>query len=116
MGIALLAWGRFFGPHGERVTVPAPVDGGGAPWLLDFLARHARTLRDVGFTALELPPTSKAQGGAGRGYDGYGVFNPRDIGSEVSYQHCRPPRVTIADALDGSAFSIDITYLAPQDI
>lgn len=38
MGVALLAWGRFFGPHGERVTVPAPVDGRGAPWLLDFLA------------------------------------------------------------------------------
>lgn len=38
MGVALLAWGRFFGLHGERVTVPAPVDGRGAPWLLDFLA------------------------------------------------------------------------------
>ena len=44
MGVALLAWGRFFGPHGERVTVPAPVDGRGAPWLLDFLTSHVRAL------------------------------------------------------------------------
>jgi hypothetical protein len=82
MGVALLAWGRFFGPHGERVTVPAPVDGRGAPWLLDFLATHVRALRNVGFTAIQLPPTSKAQGGAGPGCDGYGVFDPRDIGSK----------------------------------
>ncbi|MBR1092117.1 DUF1939 domain-containing protein [Bradyrhizobium manausense] len=82
MGVALLAWGRFFGPHGERVTVPAPVDGRGAPWLLDFLASHLRALRNVGFTAIQLPPTSKAQGGAGPGCDGYGVFDPRDIGSK----------------------------------
>lgn len=32
--------GTFFGPRGNRVTVPAPVDGTGAPWLLDFLAEH----------------------------------------------------------------------------
>ncbi len=113
MGVALLAWGRFCGPQGERV-VPAPVDGDGAGWLLDFVARHARTLRDVGFTALELPPASKAQEGAGRGCDRYGVFDPCDI--KLSYQHCRPPRVTITDALDGSAFSIDVTCRASQVI
>ena len=82
MGVALLAWGRFFGPHGECVTVPAPVDGRGAPWLRDVLATHVRALRNAGFTAIQLRPTSKAQGGVGPGCDDYGVFDPRDIGSK----------------------------------
>lgn len=73
MGVALLAWGRFFGPHGECVTVPAPVDGRGAPWLLDFLATHVRALRNVGFTAIQLPPTS-AIAGARRG-----IFDRRHL-------------------------------------
>jgi hypothetical protein len=59
MGVALLASGRVFAPHGEGVTVPAPADGVGMAWLLHCLARHAR---NRGFTALQLP--SKADGGA----------------------------------------------------
>jgi alpha-amylase len=82
VGVALIAWGRFFDPRGNRVTVPAPVDGTGTPWLLDFLAEHALPLRQAGFTAIQLPPTSKAQGGAAAGCDGYGVFDPRDLGSK----------------------------------
>ena len=82
MGVALIAWGRFFDETGNRVTVPAPTTTPGAPWLLDFLAKQAIALRRAGFTAIQLPPTSKAQGGAGAGCDGYGVFDPRDLGSK----------------------------------
>ena len=74
MGVALIAWGRFLDGRGNRVTVPAPSTDPGAVWLLDFLARHAFALRRAGFTAIQLPPTSKAQGGAGAGCDGYGVY------------------------------------------
>ncbi len=129
MGVALLAWGRFFGPHGERVTVPAPVDGRGAPWLLDFLTAHVRALHNVGFTAIQLPPTSKAQGGAGPGCDGYGVFDPRDIGGKnqqgsVATRYGTKASLPPDDLPDagrqlpehGAPFSIDVTYLAPQII
>src|SRR5215813_12471999 len=82
MGVALIAWGRFFDRAGNRITVPAPSTDPGASWLLEFLTRQALALRHVGFTAIQLPPTSKAQGGAGAGCDGYGVFDPRDLGSK----------------------------------
>jgi alpha-amylase len=82
MGVALIAWGRFFDGRGNRVTVPAPSTDPGAVWLLDFLARQALILRRAGFTAIQLPPTSKAQGGAGAGCDGYGLYDPRDLGSK----------------------------------
>jgi hypothetical protein len=64
MGVALVAWGRFFDGHGHRVTVPAPSTNPGVPWLLDFFTQHALALRQAGFTAIQLPPMSKAQGGA----------------------------------------------------
>ncbi|HEY2137940.1 MAG TPA: hypothetical protein VGH49_18790 [Xanthobacteraceae bacterium] len=82
MGVALVAWGRFFDPQGNRVTVPAPSTNAGAPWLYDFLSSHALTLRRAGFSAIQLPPTSKAEGGAGAGCDGYGLFDPRDLGAK----------------------------------
>jgi hypothetical protein len=56
MGVALIAWGQFFDPHGNRVTVRAPTTDAGAPWLFDVLARNARKLRKAGFS--QLPPTS----------------------------------------------------------
>ena len=59
MGVALLAWGRFFAPYREGITLPAPVDRAGIAWLLHLLARHAR---NRGFTALQFP--SKAGGAA----------------------------------------------------
>jgi alpha-amylase len=82
MGVALIAWGRFIDKDGNKVTVPAPSTTPGAPWLWDFLAKEASALRRVGFTALQLPPASKVQGGAGDGCDGYGVFDLRDLGSK----------------------------------
>ena len=98
MGVALIAWGRFLDRNGDRITVPAPSTTPGAPWLLDFLAGEARRLREVGFTAIQLPPVSKAQGGAGSGCDGYGVFDVRDIGSKPQ-QGSTPTRYGSADSL-----------------
>jgi len=98
MGVALMAWGRFFDRHGNRVTVPAPSTDPGTPWLLDFLAGHALALRQAGFTAIQLPPTSKAQGGAGAGCDGYGVFDPRDLGGK-NQQGSLPTRYGSKEAL-----------------
>ena len=40
MGVALIAWGRFFDRHGNRITVPVPSTEPGVPWLLDFLSHH----------------------------------------------------------------------------
>jgi len=98
MGVALIAWGRFFDRHGNRITVPAPSTEPGVPWLLDFLSHHALALRRAGFTAIQLPPTSKAQGGAGPGCDGYGLFDPRDLGSKPQ-QGSVPTRYGTKDAL-----------------
>src|SRR5438270_3164863 len=98
MGVALVAWGRFLDKHGHKVTVPAPSTTPGAPWLWDFLAKEAAALRRAGFSALQLPPASKAQGGAGDGCDGYGVFDPRDLGSKPQ-QGSTPTRYGTREAL-----------------
>jgi alpha-amylase len=82
MGVALTGWGRFFDHDGNRVTVPAPPTESSSMWLFDLLSSKARMLREVGFTAIQLPPVSKAQGGAAPGCDGYGVMDPRDLGSK----------------------------------
>jgi alpha-amylase len=91
MGVALIAWGRFFAPDGAKITVPAPSTTPGAPWLLDFLAGEVGRLREVGFSAIQLPPVSKVQGGAGNGCDGYGVFDRRDLGNK-NQQGSEPTR------------------------
>src|SRR5580693_3142232 len=97
MGVALIAWGRFF--HGaDKVTVPAPNTDPGKPWLWDFIAKEAPALRRVGFTAVQTPPASKALGGAGRGCDGYGVFDLRDLGSKPQ-QGSTPTRYGTLDSL-----------------
>lgn len=98
MGVALIGWGRFIEPDGSRSTVPAPSTNPGYPWLWDFLASQATTLSQIGFTALQLPPASKAQGGAGPGCDGYGVFDPRDLGSK-DQQGSVPTRYGTVDSL-----------------
>ena len=98
MGVALVAWGRFFAHDGSRITVPAPSTTPGAPWLLDFLAGEVGELRKAGFSVIQLPPISKAQGGAGDGCDGYGVFDRRDIGSKAQ-QGSLPTRYGDADSL-----------------
>jgi alpha-amylase len=98
MGVALIAWGRFIAPDGARITVPAPSTTPGAPWLLDFLAGEMGRLSGVGFSAIQLPPVSKAQGGAGDGCDGYGVFDRRDLGSK-NQQGSLPSRYGTVDSL-----------------
>jgi alpha-amylase len=98
MGVALITWGRFFDKHGNRITVPAPSTTPGAPWLWDFLAMEVLALRRVGFSALQLPPASKVQGGAGDGCDGYGVFDPRDLGGKPQ-QGSTPTRYGSAESL-----------------
>jgi alpha-amylase len=97
MGVALIAWGRFV-VNGNRITVPAPPTDPGKPWLWDFLAAEASALRGVGFTAIQLPPASKVQGGAGAGCDGYGVFDPRDLGTKPQ-QGSTPTRYGTGDSL-----------------
>ena len=54
--------------------------------------------RQVGFTALQLPPTSKVQGKAGEGCDGYGLFDPRDLGGN-NQQSSIPTRYASRDSL-----------------
>lgn len=98
MGVAFISWGRFIDGQGQRITVPAPSTDRGAAWLLDFLAREALSLRQAGFTAVQLPPTSKAQGGAGVGCDGYGLFDPRDLGRK-NQQGSIPTRYGPKDSL-----------------
>lgn len=98
MGVALVTWGRFFDHSGQQITVPAPTTDPGAPWLWDWLAAEAAELQRVGFTALQLPPASKAQGGAGAGCDGYGVFDMRDLGSK-NQQGSVPTRYGTGESL-----------------
>jgi alpha-amylase len=98
MGVALIAWGRFFAANGAKITVPAPSTTPGVPWLLDFLAGEVDGLREVGFSAIQLPPVSKAQGGAGDGCDGYGVFDRRDLGTKHQ-QGSIPTRYGSVDSL-----------------
>ncbi len=98
MGVALIGWGRFVEPDGRRITVPAPSTTPGAPWLWDYLATQAAALRQAGFTALQLPPASKVQGGADDGCDGYGLFDPRDLGAKPQ-QGSTPTRYGTAEAL-----------------
>jgi alpha-amylase len=84
MGVAYYAHARFLDRHGNRVTVPAPVDPDtpGAPWWYDWIAINAAALRRAGFTAILYPPVCKTQSGAHDTADGYGVFDQYDIGSK----------------------------------
>jgi alpha-amylase len=82
MSVGLIGWGRFFDSKGNKVTVPAPVDNTGKPWLWDFLASQAPDLARAGFDIVNLPPVSKALGGTAPGTDGYGCFDPRDLGDK----------------------------------
>jgi alpha-amylase len=79
--IGLIAWGRFVDADGNKTTVPAPSTEKDAPWLVDYLRENAAAI-GAGFDVVQWPPTSKAQGGAGGGCDGYGVFDRRDLGTK----------------------------------
>ena len=98
MSVSLIGWGRFFDTAGNRITVPAPPTEQKSPWLWDFLAGDAHRLAQVGFNRIQLPPSSKAQGGAGSGCDGYGVYCPRDLGN-LDQQGSIPTRYGTVESL-----------------
>jgi len=98
MTVSLIGWGRFFDRVGNRVTVPAPSTNPGKPWLWDLLASEAANLAAAGFDRIQLPPASKAQGGDGAGCDGYGIYDPRDLGTK-NQQGSIPTRYGTADSL-----------------
>ena len=98
MTVSLIGWGRFFDKFGNKVTVPAPSTDPGKPWLWDLLAAEAQNLASVGFDRIQLPPASKAQGGDGAGCDGYGIYDPRDLGTK-NQQGSIPTRYGTADSL-----------------
>jgi alpha-amylase len=98
MTVSLIGWGRFFDRNGNRVTVPAPSTDPGKLWLWDLLASEAANLASVGFDRIQLPPASKAQGGDGAGCDGYGIYDPRDLGTK-DQQGSIPTRYGNADSL-----------------
>src|ERR1035437_456395 len=98
MTVSHIGWGRFFDKWGNKVTVPAPSTDPGKPWLWDLLAAEAQNLASVGFDRIQLPPASKAQGGDGAGCDGYGIYDPRDLGTK-NQQGSIPTRYGTADSL-----------------
>ena len=100
--------------------MPAPPTDPGAPWLWDFLAGEAGELARVGFRRLQLPPAGKAEGGAGPGCDGYGLYDPRDLGSKPQ-QGSTPTRYGTADALkrlvavaQSNGLSVDLDIVLHQ--
>lgn len=79
MAVGLIAWARFPGTSpGQRITVPAPTTDPGKPYLWDFLHTEAANLA-ASFDIVQLPPWSLAEGGAGAGCDGYGLFERRNL-------------------------------------
>lgn len=82
MSVGLIIWGRFLDKNGNKITVPAPPDETGKPWLWDFIAQQVSELAAAGFDTIQLPPASKAFGGTAPGTDGYGMFDPRDLGDK----------------------------------
>lgn len=82
MGV-MLETAYHVGVQGDYTSVPSPYDGDSTvPWFWDFLASEAASLAGAGITDVLLPPVTKAQGGAGKGCDGYGVFDVYDLGSK----------------------------------
>jgi alpha-amylase len=84
MGVAYHAHARFLDRHGNKITVPAPVDPQtpAAPWWYDWIAMNAAALRRAGFTAILYPPVCKTQSGHFNTGDGYGVYDQYDLGSK----------------------------------
>ncbi|MGB6687175.1 MAG: hypothetical protein WBE76_04970 [Terracidiphilus sp.] len=78
MAVGLIAWGRFLDDQGNKITVPAPSTDPGKPWLWDLLHSRAASIA-ASFDCVQLPPWSLAQGGAGAGCDGDGIFQRRNL-------------------------------------
>jgi alpha-amylase len=73
-----------FYKRGMYVALPCPADPKDGPnidWWWDHVAKHAQSLARAGFTAIWLPPITKAQQGVGETALGYSVFDDYDIGS-----------------------------------
>lgn len=73
-----------FYKRGMYVALPCPADphdGPATDWWWDHLAKQAHSLAEAGFTAIWLPPVTKAQQGIGEAALGYSVFDDYDIGS-----------------------------------
>jgi alpha-amylase len=109
MAVGLIGWGRFYKVDGKgnkildsngnpiKITVPAPPTDPGKPWLYDFVRENAA---DIGthMDVFQWPPVSKAQGGAGEGCDGYGVYCRRDLGT-APQQGSTPTRYGTLESL-----------------
>ena len=75
-----------FYKRGKYIAVPAPSDPHDAPvadWWWDHLAKNAAELAQAGFTAVWLPPVTKAAQGSEAAALGYSVFDDYDIGSKA---------------------------------
>jgi alpha-amylase len=109
MAVGLIGWGRFYkfdskgnkvlDPDGNpiKITVPAPSTNPGKPWLYDFVRQSSADI-GIHMDVFQWPPISKAQGGAGEGADGYGVFCRRDLGT-APQQGSTPTRYGTLESL-----------------
>jgi alpha-amylase len=97
MAIGIIGWGRFVKADGTRITVPAPPSDPGKPWLYDLIRERAADLGPL-VDVFQWPPVSKAQGGAGEGCDGYGVYCRRDLGT-MPQQGSTPTRYGTLESL-----------------
>lgn len=74
-----------FYKRGMYVAVPCPTDPHdpeGVDWWWDHLAKDATDIAKAGFTAIWLPPVTKAEQGSAAAALGYSVFDDYDIGSK----------------------------------
>jgi len=87
VGVLLHAHYRLWGPHGQKIVMPAPVDKDtpNVPWWWDHLASQAADFQHAGFSAVMLPPVSKTASGAAPDADGYGLYDNYDIGSKDQF-------------------------------
>jgi alpha-amylase len=72
-----------FYKRGKYVALPSPADPNDGPdtdWWWDHLAKQANQLAKAGFSAVWLPPVTKAQQGVSEAALGYSVFDDYDIG------------------------------------
>lgn len=91
MGIMLEA-GYHLGSQGNYTSVPAPYDGDPTiPTFWNYLASQAHQMAGDAISAVLIPPPLKAQGGTGKGCDGYGQYDDFDPGNK-DQQFSKPTR------------------------
>src|SRR5579875_1759674 len=70
----------YIGTPDNYSSVPAPTkDDPTTPWFYDLLAFQMEEFAKAGITDIVIPNPAKAQGGSGKGCDGFGMFDPYDI-------------------------------------